>query len=148
MSALSRLLLVWFITLALPLQGLAAATRLVCGPATPPGHAQRAALPGQPAPQAPAHAQAGDGHGAPHAHAAQHIGPAQDMADGHHGSPAAQHKCSACAACSVAAALVAPAPPAVAAAPLVNATVFGALATPALGFVTGGPDRPPRSTRG
>ena len=44
MSALSRLLLVWFVTLALPLQGLAAATRLVCGPATSAGLAGSATL--------------------------------------------------------------------------------------------------------
>lgn len=140
-----RSALMWLLFLALPFQGLAAATMLGCGPvhermaATANAHAAAHSHAGD-----HAHRHAGDTHADADAHAghgAQAAGGSDD-AVAHHLGPLGKLKCSACAACCVGAALptaevaVAAVPPAF---------------TPALfvkpqhvDFLSGTLDRPPR----
>lgn len=75
-----RLLLVWLLFAAVPLQGFAARTLLFCGG------------PGAPVQHAEAHPAGHGGHGT-HAHA--HASPADEQA----GSVAAEHACGNCMAC-------------------------------------------------
>lgn len=132
----------WLLLLALPLQGFAAATMINCGP----NHHRMSAA----AMTAPAQAHH-------HATNEQHqhgVGVADDhdeMAStaGEHGAPSVHHldklmkfKCSACAACCMGAAMPTAA---------VTFEPFPAAMTPDsfvptthVGFVTDGPDRPPR----
>lgn len=105
MSAVVRVLLMWLLVVALPMQGVAAATMQFCGPGHHPQRVQAA----------------DDGHVAAHA----------DEADAHHALSAdkatgagdlSQHgklKCSACAACCAGSAL----PPAAIALPFVKPTI-------------------------
>lgn len=96
-----RLVLVWLLMAAAPLQGWAAASMLLCG-----GAAQRAGV------HAPAHGAQGSAHdgGTPHVHAGQgaamhdhgeHQDTAQAGNPGDADPPSAQasHTCGVCAAC-------------------------------------------------
>jgi hypothetical protein len=137
-----RSAVMWLLLLALPLQGFAAATMLNCGP----NHHQmwKASV----ATQAVAHEHSGHGD---HHHpmgSADLDATSASSEPGDDGSPV-QHlgkltkfKCSACAACCMGAALPATAltfqspPPA-------EPPDFSVLASH-VGFLTDGPDRPPR----
>lgn len=88
-----RLLLVWLMALALPVQGLATAGSLHCSPPPARVHMQAQAMP------------AAAAQGSAHAHLRTHAQTPAHAA-GHHGSPGAAHEhghgghtCSACAAC-------------------------------------------------
>ena len=167
-----RSALMWLLLLALPLQGLAAATMLGCGPmhgrmATGGGaqplaladahtqvhgqaHAQASAhthAQAQAPAQAPAHdhasMQAHDGH-------SQHMqlaaGQAPDQADevtAHHMGGLGKFKCSACAACCVAVALPAAELAVAALPPAFTPVLFVKL--PHLDFLSATLDRPPRN---
>jgi hypothetical protein len=135
MSRLVRLTLMWLLALALPLQGVSAATMLACGS----GHHRPAAS------QVTAHSHghmqsrhvhAGDASAHEHGAVAQpDIGatdPAQSVA----------HKCSACASCCLSA--VAP-PAAVCFQPITLPDVFAPLVVTTLAaHLTEGLERPPR----
>lgn len=122
MRATARLLLIWLLALALPAQGIAAATMQFCGPghqhqvhpAEVGGHAHHAALAG--------------GKSAPAAKLAQ-LG---------------KFKCSACAACCLATAL----PPAIATLPVVKPVIEPEAVVPSdyAGPVVAGLERPPKHT--
>jgi len=127
-----RTALMWLLLLALPLQGYAAATMLNCGAS----HDRTVAMDGSLAtlPEAlGAHHHFRQGDLDDHPRAAGH----------HHEDGKANAKCSACAACCVGAALPATA--------LVFADAVSEHAPARLfsigpiGFLTDGPDRPPRS---
>lgn len=158
-----RTLLIWLLALALPAQGVAAATMVFCGPnhhgAGPVAHAQHAdaehAHHGSAAQQYPPRLGAShdEHHGAPNGvyHGAHHAGAAQadgasspvEVAD----APAKFHqadspKCSACASCCSAAAILSSAP--AVAAPEFSATVFATVEPSVDPFAADGPDRPPR----
>lgn len=137
-----RSTVMWLLLLALPLQGFAAATMLNCGPNH---HQMWEASIATPA-LSHEHSGAGDHH-----HPMASAVPDQTSASGapgDDGSPVQQltqlskFKCSACAACCMGAALPATAltfqspPPA-------TAPDFSVLASH-VGFLTDGPDRPPR----
>jgi hypothetical protein len=156
-----RTLLIWWLALALPAQGVAAATMALCGP-NHHGAAQAAPSPRADAeaahhgsavqaldPHHAAHDGAGHAghpgahHGAPHAEAAQaDEGPSSAQAPTKL-KPADSHKCSACASCCSAAALPASAP--AVAEPEHGATVFATLEPSVEPFAADGPDRPPRT---
>lgn len=139
---LLRVIMLWWMVLALPMQGMAAAAMLHCGAAGAPVPAS--------SPQQAHH----DGihHAAPEADAA-HAAHAHHAADaegsapafGHDAGHAAGHACSACAACCVAMGLPA-GMPVLATAPAAT-TAVTALVAPAPSFLTAGPERPPRSQR-
>lgn len=157
MSVALRTILIWLLALALPAQGLAAATLSLCGP----GRQASAAI-------AAAHdsSRAGPAHHAgrhAHAHAAQahssdaHAGhgPAADAPPAGPGKvPAAasaevdkrlhadEHRCSACASCCTAA--VIPSNMLSVAEPAFAPTVFLAVVPAVEKFAASGPDRPPR----
>ena len=134
MSALQRLLLVCLLSLAIPLQGYAAAAMAFCGPA----HARMTAA------SVDAHHEhiggvslhAGHDGQAPSHHASMPAG--DDLA---HWQQLGDQDCSACAACC-AAALPATAPH------LPPSTATGEPAPPprltSASFLTGGQERPPR----
>ena len=137
MNAVARLLVIWLLALAVPVQGAAAATMAFCGlahqPAVAGAQAQAAMV---------AH---GHGHDASAHHAHHGDAPAQGLAvpaaPGHDG----QHQCSACAACCSFGAMLGPvwSVPA----PVFGAGVFVDV-VPSVGpFSTDGPDRPPRRQR-
>lgn len=156
---LLRVIMLWWMVLALPMQGVAAAAMLHCG----------AAASGAPAYASSQQPAAAEHHGGMHAGAdpaqhAHHAHPAMAMPDdagttdgltpdeplsgqpaSHQAGPAAAHACSACAACCVAMGLPTGMPTLVAAptAP----TAVTALVAPAPSFLTAGPERPPRSQR-
>ncbi len=122
---LLRPLFVWLLLLALPLQGLAAATMLNC--ATVHGAAVAA------------HDDPPHGHDHDHDHGVMTAAQPDAAGDAH----APDHKCSACAACHASLGL----PAALPALPdfdiaEVHGTVPASGASP---FLTGGPERPPRS---
>ena len=135
MASRFRTALMWLLLLALPLQGFAAATMLHCGP----NHHGMSAE---------SHDHTISGH---RPHEAGIAGDPHEMAtdDGGTDSSAVRHlnklakfKCSACAACCMGVALptaalaFAPIPPAMA--------PDSCVPTSHAGFVTDGPDRPPR----
>lgn len=149
-----RLLLIWLLVLAVPAQGAAAATMVLCGPNHHGGGAGVAMV----------HAQAGglsstSPHDRPHAHPNDHtqhsaathaahdhavadvpaVGEASAPAQGIH---AGQHKCSACASCCSVSAMLSP----VLAVPVpdIEPTVFSAVVPSVEAFSADGPDRPPR----
>jgi hypothetical protein len=129
--------LIWLLALALPIQGLAAATMVNCAI----GHEHHGATPSAAAPIAIAlHA-----HGAGVAHQAHEHGAA--VSDHHaadnSGAPIL-HKCSACAACCIGLALPS-ADSSAPALPLAAAVALPAPMAQAVVFLTGGPDRPPRT---
>lgn len=117
-----RVALMWVLLAALPLQGFAAASMLGCGP-----NHHRASV------TAPTEAAA-PGSDAVHHHTAS---------GDHDHADKAGSKCSVCAACCVGAALPAAALVFAAAAPPEVPTTL--LWMGAVGFLTDGPDRPPRS---
>jgi hypothetical protein len=133
--------LIWLLALALPAQGLAAATMLHCAPA------------GSGAAGAAAHGSHGHDASAAHHHdtataddthsdAAHHVAAADRDFSSDTPSPAV-HKCSACAACNVGLGLPSQAystPGAAAATAVLLAPV-----APHVAFFTSGPDRPPRA---
>lgn len=127
------------LVLALPLQGYAAGTMLLCGPL------HQGTMTAQSAPSA-AHRAAAPAHGAGHDHS-PHMATAQgsstDTADtGSTPTTKGYAKCSLCAACCAVVALPS-APPVMGSDPATTHYVAAATATPA-GFLTGGIDRPPR----
>lgn len=138
-----RLLIVWFIAIALPVQGMAGVTMAHCGSS----HERMGA-----AIEAPQHRHADHEAGAAHHHAA-------DVADGAaqagHGaatqakaqsgklSDLAKYKCSSCASCCAGSALPSASPrlPEPTAAP----AVFAEEMVTVDAFASDGPDRPPRT---
>ena len=124
MSSRFRNALMWLFLFALPLQGFAAATMLHCGASH-----QRTVATATSKSSSAHHHEAGQAH--KHAAASETAQP--DLA---------KSKCSACAACCMGTALPVAAlafePFAPALAPL------SFVRAPAIGFVTDGPDRPPR----
>ena len=145
MAVLCKLVMLWLLALAIPVQGLAAATMVHCESSHQRMHDA----------VAPGHSHAGSHHAHGHHHALDHGDVAADAADHHHASAAeppaepdkysdlAQYKCSACGACcSVAAmlgfSLTVPEP-----ALVVQWRAAHFLAR--FGFITDGPERPPRT---
>jgi hypothetical protein len=143
MAVLIRRLVICLLVLALPAQGLAAATLAFCGPAH---HAAGMSLPGAAAAdpgQGHHDSHPGGGAGSAHAQHAQH---AQQVDPAGH-EPAApadagSQKCSACASCCSAGAIPSalPALPE----PVFATLVFPAVASRVDPFAASGPDRPPR----
>lgn len=126
-----KFMLVWLIALALPVQALAGATMLHCGP----GHQRVHAAQMGTAPDVSAHHDHSQ-----HQSASSHehdAGKTVSMAD------LGKYKCSACAACGSACALPSSMP--VIEAPEFGATVFLAVVPAVEAFAVDGPDRPPRS---
>lgn len=130
MRVLARCLLIWLMALAVPLQGMAAASLRHCVPS----HQRSGTL------HAAGHSHAGPSHGhhaADSAAGAAHDAGADQSADGHKAG-----KCSACAACCVALGL----PATAVRVPVVPADSFIAIlrteAPPS--FVPRRLDRPPR----
>lgn len=131
-----RVLLMCLLMLALPLQGYAAVTMAGCGPDHHPRPVATAADPAAAQTHAHDHAAAlADADGAS-ARAGDHGSAVQHL------DAVSKSKCSSCAACCVGAALPAAAFVFTASAPAGVPT--SPLATGQLGFVTDGPDRPPR----
>ena len=139
MNRFVRTLFVWLLVLAIPAQGMAAATMASCGPNHHEGTPARAAMS-----VASEHAHHGDSlsvHGLD-------AGAVADAAsaNGHTGaekaSQAGQKKCSACASCCSLGALLSTVPvvPATDAAP----TVFFTAVPSVDAVAVDGPDRPPR----
>jgi hypothetical protein len=137
-----RLLIVWFIAIALPVQGMAGVTMAHCGSS----HERMGA-----AAQATQHLHADHDAGVAHHHdsdaadgveAADHAeaGPAKVKSD--KVSDLAQYKCSSCASCCAGSALPSAMPriPQVAAA----SAVFAEEVVTVDAFASDGPDRPPR----
>lgn len=126
-----KFVLVWLIAVALPVQALASATMLHCGPGHQRVHAAQMGM----APDVSAH----------HDHS-QHQAASNPSHDFGKTAPLAdlgKYKCSACAACSSGCAL--PSSMLVIAAPEFGATVFLAVVPAVEAFAVDGPDRPPRS---
>jgi hypothetical protein len=143
MRKLARFIVMWLIAVALPFQGVAAATMLHCGSANP-------------APAASAH----EGH-AHHHHGADSTASSAGTPSHHHGDhhgatadststpPLSHHQadgkasCSACASCCSALAL--PTTPVIVATHTVADTITTLRLLPVVAFLTGGPERPPRT---
>ncbi|MFM9915359.1 MAG: hypothetical protein ACKVOX_06100 [Rhizobacter sp.] len=115
-----RAALMWVLLVALPFQGFAAASMLGCGPSH---HRVSESTAHEAAPAASAH-----GH--------------EHEASGDHRHADKASKCSVCAACCVGAALPATALVFAAAAPTDAPSTLPSMG--AVGFLTDGPDRPPR----
>lgn len=132
-----RTAVTWLIALALPLQGLAAATMLSCGP----GHHRMAAVTAA-EPVVDDHA-AHENHAAAAASAKHHTGSsgsADDPSKSLH--ELAKFKCSACAACCVATLL--PSAGVTFDPPKQTAQLVWPALVPSAQFLTSGPERPPR----
>lgn len=139
-----RTLLVWLLVLAVPAQGMAAATMAFCGPNHHEGASARAATI-----VASEHAHHGDSlsvHGLD-AGASADMASADTASVNAHpaaekASQASQKKCSACASCCSLGALLSTVPvvPATDPAPAVFITVVPSV----LAVAADGPDRPPR----
>jgi len=124
MSPWLRIVVIWLLALALPAQGLAAASMALC----------------KPVPAAPATASSTEHC---HEHAAPVLAEKAEPASAAKAAAASKAKCSVCAACGVAAALPAlalqvPEPP-------LAAAVFSAVLFTVEKFVAAGPERPPRA---
>ena len=135
MGLLIRMLLIWLLVLAVPAQGLAAATMAFCGPNHHGGGAAATAQ------------SAGSGEPAHHDMAAPAAhgepGPVLLQAStesGHHGQ--GSKKCSACASCCSIGAMLSPALAVPVA--MVAPTVFSVVVATIDPFAADGPDRPPR----
>ena len=124
-------MLMWLLLLALPLQGYAAATTLNCGAGHHPMSAAVASVAIPVASGEPRHVHHGDT-----------TDPAAS-AGHHHADGTSKSKCSACATCCVGAALPATALVFVDAVPDRAPTRFFSIGP--IGFLTDGPDRPPRT---
>ncbi len=132
-----RLLIVWFIAIALPVQGMAGLTMAHCAPS----HERMGA-----AAQVIAHQHADQDAGVAHHHngdTADDAKAAQDPVKSDKMSNLAQYKCSSCASCCAGSALPSAMPriPQVAAVP----TVFAEAMISVDAFASDGPDRPPRN---
>ena len=148
-----RTLLIWLLVLAVPAQGAAAATMLMCAPNHHAGGAGASVVHVQ-----PGGLSSTSTHDRSHAHSndhVQHSAAAHDhdhaMADapvaGEAAAPAqgmhtGQHKCSACASCCSVSAMLSP----VLAVPVPDfaPTVFSVVVPNVEAFSADGPDRPPR----
>ena len=142
-----RVLMLWMLALALPVQGMAAVAMLHCDHQAPARQAAATDVA-----QIEAHADHhGHVHGLHkgHVHDGESTGAASQGAvaqashDAASHTHAAGHSCSACAACCVALALP-PAMPVLATA-LTAPTSATTLVAPSPSFLTAGPERPPRS---
>lgn len=130
----------WLLLLALPLQGFAAATMINCGP----NHHRMASAAMADTPDAHKHAARGQHHHPMDAAGDHHDAASNDndASSVHHLDKFMKFKCSACAACCMGAAMPTAAvtfkafPPAM--------TPDSLVLTSHVGFVTDGPDRPPR----
>lgn len=130
-----RLLFVWLVTVALPLQGVAGVTMAHCGASH---ERMDAAMPGA------SQAVAGHDHHGVHVHGPDdpsHVHPPAPAPK--HDADLAQYKCSSCASCCAGSALPASGPrlPEERAAP----AVFVEPRVTVVAFATDGPDRPPRT---
>lgn len=147
MNTWLKIIVVWFVALALPVQGMAGLAMVNCDLAphhaslmpdaseldTPAGHVHAAA--------AMAHH---DGHGMESA--AQLAAPvAADAQQQDEVAELGQHKCSACASCCSAYAILSAVPSVPA--PELVAAMFVAVVPSVAPFATDGPDRPPRVER-
>lgn len=126
-----RLVLVWLIMLAIPLQGLAAASMAICA-----GEQQARTVPA---------AVSGDAHDhSSHAHAAApSAGHAPQQADVHAAAPDTGHECGACATCCHSPALTQDRPW-----PAFSAAVQAVVTAPYVAIPTAPsrlPDKPPRA---
>lgn len=139
MQAWLRVVLVWLIALALPVQGIASATMAHCGQSHERMHAA----------SAEARHHQGDGDATAHHHDAAMADGADHAASVQHdaGNPAkftelGQYKCSSCASCCSAIALPAfmPSVPELGATP----TLFAPDVVDIAAIASAGPDRPPR----
>lgn len=139
----------WLIALALPLQGMAAASLLLCEPAFRPAEAVLGQAPV--ADPAHRHHHAHEGHADPAAPDGESL-PA--VFTGDEGSPqqedrpgdpdaALQHSCGVCAFCCLGAALPSVFPPFEL--PHVSPLRRAPSGVASASFLTGGPDRPPRT---
>ena len=129
MTARMRWLMTWILLLALPVQGFAAANMVNC---------------------AAAHHQMAQGPQSDHRHHHSALAGAAGEQHGKHADhqigKLAKFKCSACASCCIGAALQ-PAPlAALSPAPVMAPDAF--VPASRIGFVTDGPDRPPRIALG
>jgi len=138
-----RLLVVWFIAIALPVQGMAGVTMAHCGSSH-----ERMAAAAQVTPHQHANHDAGvahhhDGDSAHGTDAVDHTKAAQDPVKSDKMSNLAQYKCSSCASCCAGSALPSAMPriPQVAATPAVFAEEMVSVDA----FASDGPDRPPRT---
>jgi hypothetical protein len=131
-----RTLLVWLLTLSMPLQGVAAASMAFC----PAGHHAAVAA------AAPVHGAAGHAHHASEADAAHHIAwtgaETPELAAQAAPETDDSHSCTLCSSCCSTGALVSSVP----ALPDTEATAtpFASVAVNVDPFVADGPDRPPR----
>lgn len=139
MSSLVRTLLVWLLVLAVPAQGIAAATMAFCGPGHHGGASARVAV------SVPAgHSHHGDSsfvHGLD-AGASFDAASADEPMDTEKADHAPQQKCSACASCCSLGALLSTVPVVPVAAP--EPTVFITAVLTFDAVAADGPDRPPR----
>ncbi len=155
MGHLIRTILVWLVAIAIPAQGMAAATGFHCSP----GHAgmQTSQRMTQPLPEASAPAHAAHGHAshaAPNADAVSDNGPSATVpdtsragqtkvaADAVKGAKSSLQKCSACASCCAGLALPSTAimPPSIDPASAVSVLSQSMVAS----IFHDGPERPPR----
>ncbi len=148
-----RLLVVWFIALALPVQGVASATMAHCGPRHQPMH-MAAGAPGVP--------QAAQPHAADVAHAHHPHRPHDEGAAAHstgHPEPAPHaaaepgkftdlgtYKCSSCASCCAGTALTSAMPEVPDSEPAPTVFAEATVTVTVDPFASDGPDRPPRRT--
>lgn len=132
MSRIFNTALIWLVMLAIPAQGFAASTMLFCGPM----HERMAGV-------SAASEQSGHQHASGVTPDYQHHAASQTPDDPGKAGDLAKFSCSACAACCVGAALVASNENL----PLADQTYERIISSslPHIGFVTGGPKRPPRS---
>lgn len=147
MLSILRVTLLWLLALAVPAQGFAAATRLLCSAAHHGvGMGVASAAPGaRVAPTASV-----DSVASAHAHHHPQVpsaAPAHQAESSHGTSHRLDHdsgRCTACAACCTAVALPTHVP-ALPGEPTGQATHVALHADGEVAFVTGGPDRPPRT---
>ena len=130
MDVIVRVLLMWLLAVALPVQGVAAATMQFCGPGHHPQQVQAA-----PHDHDPDHGMADSAH---------HAGPADKAPASADLSQHGQQKCSACAACCAGSA-----PPSAAITlPVVKPVIerVGVAQKPYVGPDVAGLEKPPRSS--
>lgn len=132
-----RLLIVWFIAIALPVQGVAGVTMAHCGSSH---ERMGAAIEATPHRHAAHHHDASSAEGAGQA---DHAAGTQAVAQSGKLCDLAQYKCSSCASCCAASALPSAPPrlPESTAAP----AVFAEEMVTVDAFASDGPDRPPRT---
>lgn len=138
-----RLLIVWFIAIALPVQGMAGVTMAHCGSSHERMAAAAQVTPHQHADHDAAVAHHHDGDAARGTDTPDHANAAQAQVKPDKMSSLAQYKCSLCASCCAGSALPSAMPriPQVAAA----SAVFAEEMVSVDAFASDGPDRPPRT---